>query len=144
MCLAPEDKDGNAVDDEDEYAIEAISLTWKKGEPTTASALIRNMKRSQKVSSVSQVARLDRLFSSRVSQRMPSHTDRKYNYPYEPKAVDPHRKVKKVRHKDVIRHLRVVPREVVRLIKKVTNALSTWSITTWPSGIRRCPNQLKG
>ena len=27
MCLSPEDEDGNAVDNEDEYAIEAISLT---------------------------------------------------------------------------------------------------------------------
>ena len=69
------------------------------------------------------MARLDRLFSSRVSQRMPSHTDRKYNYPYEPKAVDPEWKVKRGRHKDVIRRLRVVPREVVRLNQKVTNAL---------------------
>jgi hypothetical protein len=110
MCLAPEDEDGNAVDDEDEYAIEAISLTWEKGEPTTASALVRNIdkKPDLKVSSVSQVARLDRLLSSRVSQRMPSHTDRKYNYPYEPKAVDPERKVKRAWHKDVIRRLRVV------------------------------------
>jgi hypothetical protein len=66
---------------------------------------------------------LDSLFSSRVSQRMPSHSDRKYNYPYEPKSVDPDRKVKRVRHKDVFRRLCFVPREVVRLNQKVTNAL---------------------
>jgi hypothetical protein len=47
----------------------------------------------EKVSSISQESRLDSLFSSRVSKRMPSHTDRKYNYPYEPKAVDPETKV---------------------------------------------------
>jgi hypothetical protein len=37
MCLALEDEDGNAVDDEDEYDIEAISITWEMGEETTAS-----------------------------------------------------------------------------------------------------------
>jgi hypothetical protein len=54
---------------------------------------------------------------------MPSHTERKYNYLHESKSVDPDRTVKRVRHKDVCRCLRFVPREVVRLNQKVTNAL---------------------
>jgi hypothetical protein len=29
------------VDDEEEYAIKAISITWEKGEETTASAIVR-------------------------------------------------------------------------------------------------------
>jgi hypothetical protein len=55
MCLAPEDEDSNTVDDEDEDAIEAISLTWEQGDPTTASALVRNMAKKpiEKVNSIS-------------------------------------------------------------------------------------------
>jgi hypothetical protein len=42
MCLAPEDENGEEVEDENEYAIEAISITWEKGEETIAQALVRN------------------------------------------------------------------------------------------------------
>jgi hypothetical protein len=96
MCLAPEDEDSNAADDEDEYAIEAISLTWEKGEETTASALVRNpsKKKNKKVSSVSQGSRADGLFNERVSKGKPSPTESKYNRPHEPKAVNPGRTVK--------------------------------------------------
>jgi hypothetical protein len=122
MCLAPEDKDGNAVDDEEEYAIEAISLTWEKGEKTTASAFDRNIDKKP-VSSTSQGSRLDHLFDERVSKGRSSPTECKYNRPHEPKAVNPGRTVKRVRHKDVCRRLRFVPREVDQLNQKITNAL---------------------
>jgi hypothetical protein len=89
--LAPEDEDGNAVDDEDEYAIEATSITSEKGEETTASALVRNpsKKKNKKVSSVSQGSRADRLFNERVSKGKPLPTESKYNRPHEPKSVNP-------------------------------------------------------
>jgi hypothetical protein len=125
MCLATEDEDGNAVDNEEEYAIEAISLTWEKGAKTTDSALIRNInkKPKYKVSSISQGSRLDRLFNERVSKGMSSRTECKYNRPHGPKAIDPGRMVKRVKHKDVCRCPRFVPREVVQLNQKITNAL---------------------
>jgi hypothetical protein len=32
MCLAPEDEEGEEVEDQNEHAIEAISITWEEGE----------------------------------------------------------------------------------------------------------------
>jgi hypothetical protein len=47
MCLAPEDEEGEEVEDQNEHAIEAISITWEKGEETIAQALVRNPKKKK-------------------------------------------------------------------------------------------------
>jgi hypothetical protein len=70
MCLAPKDENGEEAEEENEYAIEAISITWEKGEETIARALVRNPMKKKKgpVSSVSQGSRAKRLLNEKVSK----------------------------------------------------------------------------
>jgi hypothetical protein len=113
MCLAPEDKNGEEVEDENEHAIEAISITWEKGEETNAQALVTNPnKKKGTVSSVSQGSRARRLFNEKVSKGKASRTEYVYNRPHEPKSSNPDRTVMRVRHKDVSRP---VPWQVVKV-----------------------------
>jgi hypothetical protein len=116
MCLAPQDEDSEEVEDENEHAIEAISITWEKGEETIAQALVRNpnKKKAPRIS-VSQGSRAAPLFNEKVSKGKASPTEYLYNRPHEPQSSNANRTVKRVRHKDVSRP---VPRQVVRVGQK--------------------------
>jgi hypothetical protein len=90
MCLAPEDEDGEEVEDQNEHAIEAISITWEKGEETIAQALVKNPKRKNPpCSSVSQGSRAAHLFNVKVSRGKASPTEHLYNRSHEPRSSNP-------------------------------------------------------
>jgi hypothetical protein len=145
MCLAPEDEDGEEVEDQNEHAIEAISITRKKGEETIAQALVRNPnKKKAPCSSVSQGSRAAHLFNEKVSKGQASPTEYLYNRPREPKSSNPNRTVKKVGHKDVSWP---AFRQVVRVGPKVTNAL-VWmlnhQLATWDTEMPQPRSRLGG
>jgi hypothetical protein len=118
MCLAPENEEGEEVEDLNEHAIEAINITWEEGEKTIVQAGIRNHKKMKPpCSSISQGSRGTRLFNAQVSKGEQSSTEHLYNRPYDPRSSNPNRTVKRARHKEVYRP---VPRQVVRVGPKVT------------------------
>jgi hypothetical protein len=80
MCLAPKDEDGEEVEDQNEHAIEAISITWEKGEEKIAQAPVLDPKRKKPpCSSVSHGSRAAHLFNVNVSRGKASPTEHLYN-----------------------------------------------------------------
>jgi hypothetical protein len=137
MCLAPQNEEGEEVEDLNEHAIEATNIIWEEREETIVQAVVRNhKKKNPPCSSISQGSRGARLFNAQVSKGEPSPAEHMYNRPHEPRSSNPNRTVKRVRHKDVYMP---VPGQVVKLGPKVTRALVRMLNHQWATLDTRMP-----
>jgi hypothetical protein len=89
-------------------------------------ALVRNPKKKKApCSSESQGSRAARMLDAKVSRGKASSTAHLYNRPHEPKSSNPNRTVKRVRHKDVSRPVRVGQKVTNALVRMLNHQLAT-------------------